>query len=73
MGLTEYFVFYNHERPHQALAYETPDAVYRSGVGGGAKIVDKFIKSEISSLSLVSELISSESGQRCSVADVSIA
>ena len=42
MGLTEYFAFYNSERPHQSLGYSTPDEVYRSGEGGGAKIVDKF-------------------------------
>jgi putative transposase len=27
--LSDYFQFYNHERPHQALAYLTPAAVYR--------------------------------------------
>jgi putative transposase len=27
-GLTGYFRFYNHERPHQALAYQTPAQVY---------------------------------------------
>jgi putative transposase len=42
MGLAQYFAFYNAERPHQALAYATPDHVYRNGVGGGALIVDKF-------------------------------
>lgn len=26
--LGRYFPFYNHERPHQALAYQTPAAVY---------------------------------------------
>ena len=41
-GLTEYFVFYNSERPHQGLGNRTPDAVYRSGQGGGASIVDRF-------------------------------
>lgn len=41
-GLTKYFLFYNTERPHQALDYDTPDEVYRTGVGGGARIVDKF-------------------------------
>lgn len=39
-GLGEYFVFYNSERPHQALGQETPDVVYRSAMGGGAMIVD---------------------------------
>jgi putative transposase len=42
LGLTEYFAFYNGERPHQSLGYETPDTVYRSAIGGGAMIVDKF-------------------------------
>jgi putative transposase len=38
LGLTEYFAFYNDERPHQALGYCTPEAVYRLGEGGGASI-----------------------------------
>ena len=42
LGLTEYFAFYNGERPHQSLGNRTPDAVYRSGEGGGASIVDRF-------------------------------
>jgi putative transposase len=42
LGLTEYFAFYNHERPHQSLGNKTPDAVHRSAIGGGAIIVDKF-------------------------------
>jgi len=29
--LREYFDFYNRERPHQSLAYRTPEAVYREG------------------------------------------
>jgi putative transposase len=28
-GLKEYFGFYNQERPHQGLAYETPHEFYR--------------------------------------------
>ena len=27
-GLTKYFQYYNHERPHQALDYKTPAEVY---------------------------------------------
>lgn len=42
LGLTEYFVFYNTERTHQSLDYRTPDEVYRTASGGGARIVDKF-------------------------------
>ncbi len=41
-GLGEYFTFYNGERPHQSLAFQTPDVVYRTGTGGGAEIVDKY-------------------------------
>lgn len=44
MGLTRYFMFYNEERLHQSLDYKTPDEVYRTATGGGAKIVDKFIE-----------------------------
>jgi len=44
VGLTNYFVFYNSERPHQALRNKTPDIVYRSAQGGGAMIVDKFLR-----------------------------
>ncbi len=46
LGLTEYFVFYNGERKHQSLGYDTPDEVYRTGVGGGARIVDKYKETE---------------------------
>ena len=42
VGLAEYFAFYNGERPHQSLGYQTPEGVYRSAVGGGAVIVDRF-------------------------------
>ena len=42
MGLTAYMTFYNKERTHQSLGYSTPNEAYRTGVGGGAMIVDKF-------------------------------
>lgn len=45
-GMTKYFAFYNYERPHQSLGYKTPELVYRTAVGGGAMIVDKFAKEE---------------------------
>jgi putative transposase len=44
LGLTEYFVFYNDERPHQSLGSRTPADVYATATGGGARIVDKFSK-----------------------------
>jgi len=42
MGLAQYFAFYNAERAHQLLGYQTSDQVYLNGVGGGALIVDRF-------------------------------
>ena len=42
VGLAEYFAFYNDERPHQSLGQKTPDVVYRTAIGGGAVIVEKF-------------------------------
>ena len=42
IGLTEYLVFYNGERPHQSLGNLTPDEVYATASGGGARIADKF-------------------------------
>jgi putative transposase len=44
LGLTEYFVFYNTERPHQSLGNSTPRQVYQTASGGGARIVDKFVE-----------------------------
>jgi len=46
LGLTEYFVFYNSERMHQSLGYDTPDQVYRTANGGGARIVEKYSDTE---------------------------
>ena len=46
LGLTEYFLFYNRERTHQSLDYKTPDVIYRTASGGGARIVDKFKEKE---------------------------
>ncbi len=42
LGLTEYFAFYNGARPHQGLGNRTPEAVHRSGEGGGAEIADRY-------------------------------
>ena len=35
LGLSEYFAFYNGERPHQSLGNRTPEEVHGSGQGGG--------------------------------------
>ncbi len=32
LGLGRYFPFYNEQRPHQALGYQTPGAIYRGSV-----------------------------------------
>ena len=34
LGLTEYFSYYNHQRPHQSLNYKTPAQVYLDRVEG---------------------------------------
>lgn len=47
VGLAEYFALYNGVRPHQALGYATPDQVYRTAAGGGAKIVDKYPRQQV--------------------------
>jgi putative transposase len=60
LGLTEYFVFYNNERPHQSLGNRTPNAVYTDGHGGGASIPDYFGTARDASLA--------NTGQRCSAA-----
>jgi len=33
-GLAGYFTFYNHERPHQSLSYQTPAQVYAQRAPG---------------------------------------
>jgi putative transposase len=48
LGLGKYFVFYNTERFHQSLDYLTPEEVYQTASGGGARIVDKFSEKETS-------------------------
>ena len=63
LGLADYFAFYNAERFHQSLDYLTPDEVYRTASGGGAKIVDKYGEKET-----VGTEPKTETGQRCSAA-----
>jgi putative transposase len=63
LGLADYFAFYNSERFHQSLGYLTPDEVYRTATGGGARIVDKYSGKETSGTEP-----KAETGQRCSAA-----
>ena len=42
-GIAEWLAFYNHRRPHQALANRTPMAVWRGGVLG-AEAVDMTLR-----------------------------
>jgi putative transposase len=60
IGLTEYFDFYNIERPHQSLGYLTPDQVYRTGQGGGAKIVDKYTATTDLKIAITPQLATAE-------------
>jgi len=62
LGLAEYFLFYNEKRPHMALANETPDKVYRTRLGGGAMILDKY------GPAVKTPSQPAASGQRCSAA-----
>jgi len=65
IGLGKSFTFYNGERPHQSLAFKTPDVVYRTATGGGAEIVDKYPREpEESSVPLSSTEVSSGSNHR---------
>ena len=42
LGLTAYMGFYNEERFHQSLGNGTPAEVYKTGIGGGAMILEKY-------------------------------
>ena len=44
IGLTKYFAFCSNERPYQAMGEQTPNAVFVSGIGGGAVIVYKYYR-----------------------------
>jgi putative transposase len=63
IGLADYFAFYNTERFHQSLGYLTPDEVYRTASGGGARIVDKYGEKETGGTEP-----ETKTGQRCSAA-----
>ncbi|WP_226930558.1 IS3 family transposase [Halomonas sp. 3F2F] len=61
LGLSDYFAFYNTQRPHQSLGNRTPDDVYQSGLGGGASIPDHFGSQRVTPQD-------QDSGQRCAAA-----
>jgi putative transposase len=42
LGITSYMAFYNEERFHQSLGNGTPGNVYKTGIGGGAMILEKY-------------------------------
>ena len=43
-GIAEWLAFYNHQRPHQALANRTPMAVWRAGTGTPELAVDMTLR-----------------------------
>jgi putative transposase len=61
LGLSDYFAFYNAQRPHQSLGNRTPDDVYQSSSGGGASISDRFGSQRVTPQD-------QDSGQRCAAA-----
>jgi putative transposase len=63
LGLAQYFSYYNSERPHQALDYQTPHQVYANAQGGGAFIPDYFEDKRENNISSFKK-----TGQRCSAA-----
>ena len=67
LGLTEYFLFYDEDRPHMALSNKAPVKVYRTRLGGGALIVDKYRPA------VPTPSQPAASGQRCSAAVEAVA
>jgi putative transposase len=68
LGLTEYFVFYNTQKPHQSLGYSTPDLIYQAAVGGGARIVDKYRETGKTHAKIESKK-ETKTGQCCAAVD----
>jgi len=71
LGLTAYMIYYNEERAHQSLTYGTPNRVYRTGVGGGAMILEKYGKNREDSSpenSTAEVPKKAGTGQRCTAA-----
>jgi putative transposase len=70
LGLTNYFAYYNTERPHQSLGYRTPCSVYDTSTGGGAKIVDKWGSPISATTETTRESSPVKSEQHCSAANL---
>jgi putative transposase len=71
VGLSQYFSFYNSERPHQGLSNKKPDNVYATHQGGGASIPDYFSDARVEcpvSLRSTGHSTPEQPGQRCSAA-----
>ena len=71
VGLSQYFAFYNSERPHQGLGNKKPDNVYATRKGGGASIPDYFSDARVESpvsLRSTGDSTQEQTGQRCSAA-----
>lgn len=61
VGRTRYFAFYDEERLHQSLNYQTPDVVYASGKGGGAMIVGKYGRASVKTAAEAVPVVSASS------------
>ena len=58
--LTNYFAFYNAERPHQSLGNQTPQEVHVTSSGWGTMFVDKYRTKETRSVALRSSGVAFE-------------
>jgi putative transposase len=64
LGLTQYMMFYNEERFHQALGNDTPSKVYQTGSGGGAMILEKYGSADEAQTTTPTPTVTAKTGQR---------